>query len=205
MPARVSRVALQVVSLATIAARAPNPLLEMIGLTEARADGDHLPRARAILQIHAPGALVDEGVRRETQLRLGAQRVLTAALTGSQNDWHPAGIEDAEIILTTSASDATITGLSVFESRVPIRLWRHAGPGTLTLSAESTSSQRDNRFAGEITLAAGGLVWLIRDPISSRWRSSAGTVAAAPDEGGSLLTENDGPDVGQLNTSQGFF
>lgn len=100
---------------------------------------------------------------------------ISITIATDQNDWSPTGLSTASIIRLTCGSGDTITGLAGGADGRIITIF-NVGSNSATLISESSSSTAANRFktvAGNVRIPVNGLVTLIYDSTTSRWRVQA--------------------------------
>jgi hypothetical protein len=141
-------------------------------------------------------------------LRLGGV-IAPSALSANQNDWAPASLADAGVILASaSGATRTITGIAGGASRRWLVLVNTGATYGLTLAHESGSSTAANRFQIQRgvsrTLAPYGAALLVYDGTASRWRLVAGgavTLDDAYSAGGEIAIVSGSPVVLAANNS----
>jgi hypothetical protein len=116
-----------------------------------------------------------------------------ATLSGSQNDYSPAGLPGASILRLNAGADVNVTGLAGGSDGRVITLF-NTGSGNIVLKNQDSGSSALNRFAfsADIVLGADQSATLIYDATSQRWRSASipFNVGAAPGTGYFVLTNS---------------
>lgn len=155
--------------------RTPNALSELLGLIDVRAGGAPVAAHRKTLDLRGAAYMRDNPATRAVEINVGGDVVVSPAVSGTNNNYRPTDWDDASIVLCTLSGDATITGFDAFSCRRMEKLIVNLGGGALTISHQSSSSFQDNRTltttAANVVLNTGGAIWLLRDGVSTRWRT----------------------------------
>ena len=123
------------------------------------------------------GSLIIKNGNLNVSQKLILSGVLTPPiLSTNQNDYSPAGIDEATTLRVSSSTSVNITGLADGNESGRIVFITNIGANLITLISESSLSTAKNRFIlpnPTLILSEGDSILLQYDEISQRWRAPA--------------------------------
>ena len=151
---------------------------DLIGIHDLQVNGGALLPRRSVLNVIGAGVTaVDNAAAGSTDLSLPTSgygsTITPPALPANVNDWAPNDFAQAAVWrVSASTSGVSITGIDAGAQPRPVLM--NVGAQTITLANQSGSSSANNRIIGpgatSYSLLPGGIVELVRDPTSQRWR-----------------------------------
>ena len=152
-----------------------NTLRELLGSQLIRGSTGALAKARKTLNFKGTVDLVDNQPLTATDVILGAEQVLSVDIPTSQNNWLPAGLPEATVVLANPTGGAvSITGIDATADIEAFKLIINvSASGTILLPHENASSAAANRFRNigdaTVTIGPGESAFLLRDTTFGRW------------------------------------
>lgn len=148
------------------------------------------------------------GVANSTDGKLAGQYATTGVITPpvlatSQNDYSPAGIENAAVVRLTASAIVSLTGLAGGYNGRRVAIF-NIGSLPITLENQSSGSAAANRFftgSSNTTIVGNNTANLLYDGVSGFWRVYSGTGGAIAGAGGLVQSKWSEVTVDRTTTS----
>lgn len=168
--------------------RGPNPLRELLGYLDARSNARSAPARRKTWRVEG-ALLLDDPATRATRLVRGSETSLVS-LAQDATQWSPPGWAGATVVVVTPTGGARVIHSADPWVTEDAKFILNAGAFSLTLE-HNGAGPLDARFllpsSSDIDLDPGEGCYVVRDPLSARWRATRGFVGGIDTDPSDLI------------------